>query len=309
MRRVLIGFVASVTFLALGAALGMAQTSDQNPAEMSTESKAKTSGETGGADSGILPENFLPLSPGALVLIGDDVDDWFEGNSFLIDGDDVNLDGTPGPGPAALGIATTSPLTAQELIGEANQEGVAALVKGIGSALPNIEALPPDFGVAEFLDSFAQVADMSYEGKPGEYFFFGMPLVWGTREAPKVVYIRDDVNVFGSLEGVGILIVEDQLDINGSFRWEGVVVIGEGGFFNHSLNLTGGVGEIYGAVVAMVEPGQPEIEIAGNLLIQYSRQALENLPGGDFPGPVRTLRESVAPSRSYCPSGDLVVPG
>jgi len=224
-------------------------------------------------------ENLVPEASGALGLVGEDTDDRFVGNSFLVDGTDVNPDGTPGANPPVPGIAVSSPVTKGSLVNELLNEGIQGLVRGSGGFVPNVQLVGDPIPVGDVVNALSGRADLSFEEKPGEYFFFGMPVTWGTPDNPKIVHLKDDVNVFGSLQGAGILIVDDQLDINGDFKWEGMVIVTKDGFLNHSLDLTGGKGEIYGSVIIEAETGSPEMQVAGDLTVQYSSLALERLPG------------------------------
>jgi len=264
-------------FLSVGAPPLRAGDSSPEPGRMSTEDRAKARRYERAADGKNGQVIFGTGIPAPFCLSGEDTDQIFSGNSFLIDGHDVNPDGSPGPGPDVPGIVVSSPLTMLSLIDELDQEGTAGLVRGTGGSLPSIELSPFGVDVQVLFDEYSPRATITFDPKAGEYFFFGMPVTWGTPEEPKVVWVRDDVNVFGSLEGAGVLILESELDLNGSFRWEGLILIMEGGFLNHSLERTGGVGEVFGAVATGARSGAPEMMISGDLRVQYSTLALNRL--------------------------------
>ena len=220
----------------------------------------------------------LPEISGALGLVGPDIDDIFDGDIFQINGNDVNPDGSPGPNPAVPGIAASAELTTESLITELLDEGREGLVRGAGGDIPNVQHVPTDMDLRQVIDALSAKADITFEDIAGEHFVYGTPIRWGTPEDPKIVHMKDDVNAFGSLVGAGILIIDSQLDFNGDFRWEGLVIIANEAMFNHSLDRTGGKGEIFGAVIVEAPPGRPELELGGDLIIQYCSQALGELP-------------------------------
>ena len=226
----------------------------------------------------VVPSSLMPDAQGALGVVGEDTDQIFDGLDFEINGNDVNPDGSPGANPPVPGISVSSPVTEESLVDELNAEGSDSLVIGEGGGTPNVQLMSEPLDISGIAAAIGEKATMTYGPQPGEYFFFGTPVQWGTPSNPEIVYLQDDVNVFGSLQGAGILIVDEQLDINGDFRWEGLVLVTKNGFLNHALDVTGGTGEIYGSMLVEAETGSPELEVAGDLKLQYSSMTLEQLP-------------------------------
>ncbi|MBI4242432.1 MAG: hypothetical protein HY613_12020 [Candidatus Rokubacteria bacterium] len=231
--------------------------------------------------------------------------------SFEIDGNDSSPDGTPGSCAPVFGISVSSGLPAsapgsnEAIIESALASSPPASVKGKrqdpggpdsgANTIAADGALTPS-RVQAFVGA-ARKADVVFESSEPAGLFFGdigagcasswsSSACWGTRERPKVIYVKGNpdptsavlrVQLSGNTEGYGILIVEDgELTISGNFLWRGLIVVTGSraalGF------LGGGSQSVYGSVVvndAGLDPGAGKGFLTGNGRLRYSCQALD----------------------------------
>ncbi len=255
----------------------------------------------------------FPPFPGALVFPGNEAEAAFTGNSFEINGNDTNLDGTAGTGQPVSGISVSSALPlanpgANEAVVEnalsaiqkdnvtGKRQNPALLGEGNNTVAPNAILTPA--AIAEFIAQAKAAADVTLESaQPSGLSYTNIgstcasnpssPTCWGTRENPKVVYVHgspDPTSAFSALQvsgnssGAGILIVEDgDFRISGNFTWEGPIIV-TGNWVGIGY-LGGGFQQVLGAVISnetATDPGFREGVVTGNAKIKYSTQALAN---------------------------------
>ncbi|MCK4690149.1 MAG: hypothetical protein KAT41_07635, partial [Candidatus Marinimicrobia bacterium] len=129
-----------------------------------------------------------------------------------ISGNDMNLDGTAGPGPDLPGISTT---------------GTLSLTM---QATSTITGAPPSPNPATAEGSWEDLRDLadSYE-QFAHYKFTGDQVIagatYGSAVDPKIVYFDADCKFTASTVGYGILVVRGDLFVTASFQWYGLVII------------------------------------------------------------------------------------
>lgn len=251
----------------------------------------------------------LPPIVAALSLPGNESETTFNGNSFTVNGTDTNLDDTPGPESAVLGIAVAGGSTANEAVVQTSLSGAQ---KDNVVGLKQDPALPDGYGdnaiaphaslssavITAFISAVKSRADLSLVSTPSSPLSFSSigascasdwasSTCWGTTSNPKIVYVKGDpdptsafsaLQVSGTSSGAGILIVEDgDLRISGNFRWEGIVIVT--GQWVGVGYMGGGWQTVYGAVISnetATDPGYKEALISGNAKLNYSSQAINN---------------------------------
>ncbi len=162
-----------------------------------------------------------------------------QGSGFNIDGNDTNLDGTPGPEPALPGLHTSSNLTRNTILNSSRSKISPAeldSIKGrgyIAGSTPSVEVDPslvqPDF--EQLVKDFKANATRRYNDEVE----IEHSVTWGTPTSPEVVYINseEEMEIEGSLTGYGILIInaeeedEDEflIDIRNNLNWTGLVIL------------------------------------------------------------------------------------
>ncbi|MBI1847751.1 MAG: hypothetical protein HYR86_12355 [Candidatus Rokubacteria bacterium] len=276
----------------------------------------------------------LPLPPGmfpgALAFPGNDAWVNFNGNAFGIDGRGWNTDGTPDNScNSVYGIAVSSTLPVSS---PGSNEGAVENAVAHNQA-DNIQGAKQDpSGPANGANTIAPVGSMtpaslqafvneakknadivlaSHAASPLSYNNVGSPCAsdyndggcWGTASAPKVVYVKGDVDpgntytalsIAGHTTGYGILIVEDgDLAIHGDFAWYGPIII-TGNYVGITYQ-GGGNQQVYGAVVVNeLQTGSGatiDARLSGNVNIYYSCQAITQAAGARRLLSVRSWQE------------------
>ncbi|HKB14543.1 MAG TPA: hypothetical protein VKF62_00675 [Planctomycetota bacterium] len=221
----------------------------------------------------------LPINvPAALTILDPNADVNFAGNSFRVNGNDTNLNGTPGPSSPVYGIAidgATSLVTSQ--LGQNQRDNVT----GVGG-WPSITTWSPGTpgwlqGIVDLMEPLAHNHFVNYpsvysgslgNAAAGDYLIThsqGTLRVGGT----------------GGSSGAGVLCVEGDLEISGSFSYVGYV------FVTGKIRMTGGGSgsDIRGAVFVGGDVQQSnttgggafDASIAGSIDLLYSSEGLANV--------------------------------
>ena len=160
------------------------------------------------------------FSPGAIYLPGDSVTPNFNGNKFLVDGHDTNLDGTLHPSGDVPGITARS-ATAVQSVTQALSNGQADNVIGVGGE-PSVYQ-SNGFTTDQLLNEIVP-GILSPAGVVTNPHLNGSD-IFGTALLPQVTHFTGDVNVTGNLSGVGILVVDGGLTISGSTTFTGLIIV------------------------------------------------------------------------------------
>lgn len=215
----------------------------------------------------------IPGTDGGVYVSSDNLNLNLAGN-VEINGNDTNLDGTPGPNPPIPGISVDN--TADSLNIVNNIKGkISKPIIGAGGT-PSIGVTSATTNWMSAAENFIFAADTALSS--GTYST-GTQL--GTAASPKITYAKGDVNFSGSAEGYGILIVNGNLSMSGNFTFRGLVIVyGESSIHTKTVGNSG----IYGASVFV---GQSvDIQASGNSSFFYSSQAInlakQNLKSSRF---------------------------
>ena len=182
--------------------------------------------------------------------------------SFLMDGNDTNPDGTPGPGPAQYGLSTA--------VGAVPGDNPAALMTQIDSG--QYESIigqggEPSIGETTGVDIDALVGHFS--SFPNQTFPTGMysDAAWGDWSANDMVttYVSGDLELSGTSSGAGVLIVDGNLVISGGFTFAGLIIV------TGDVNFSGNT-QVWGTVLT-----RGLLEISGLVELRYSSVVFDEL--------------------------------
>lgn len=256
----------------------------------------------------VLRRITLPPIVAALALPGNESETTFNGNSFVVNGNDTNMDGTAGLSPPVWGIAVGAGNIANEQVVQsslsaAQQNDVLGQPQVVGQPANGNNTIAPDpaltpTAISDFITQAKAQADITLTSTPSNPLSFqnigatcatdpGSPTCWGTVNNPKIVYVKGDpdptsafsaLEVSGTTTGAGILIVEDgDFRISGNFRWDGIVIVT--GQWVGIGYMGGGWQTVYGAVISnetASDAGYKEALISGNAKLNYSNQAVNS---------------------------------
>jgi hypothetical protein len=214
----------------------------------------------------------IPPINAAMGIYTDNLDFDISGSSFLISGHDVNPDNTPGPEGSLPGIAVNSQAAYDEIMTSTNatQQG---RIQGDGGS-PSLTMSPDMDGdiLQDFVDNAIANADETYV----DFTASGAGSL-GTPENPKVIVVEGILEVQNAT-GAGVIIIKEggTLDARGNFdNFQGLIIV------QGNADLTRGNIHIYGAMLFGGDNPSIEIDIdfRGNVNVQYSSEALDNLMG------------------------------
>ncbi len=220
----------------------------------------------------------LPINvPAALTILDPNADVNFSGNAFRVNGNDTNLNGTPGPSAPVYGIAIdgATTLVSTQLSGQQNDN-----VTGVGG-FPSLTSWTPGTpgwlqGMVDLMEPLAHNRFVNYSGT------FSGSLGNAAAGSYLITHSLGNLNVGGTggSSGAGVLCVEGDLNISGSFAFVGYV------FVTGMIRMTGGGSgsDIRGAVFvggdvqqSLSTGGGFDASIAGSIDILYSSEGLANV--------------------------------
>ena len=216
------------------------------------------------------PPATVFIVPGAKTSGFPDPD--FHGQSWSINGNDTNTDGTPGIEPSLLGIASNASVGS---IVSALKDNQKDQVMGTGYDIttspitPSIDEASLEMNVTKIIKALRgmdhnPVAPGTYSSFTG----FG-----GTDDYP-ITVCDGDLSLTGQVEGSGVLVVTGNLVVTGQGNWNGYILCqGDARFTG------GGTGfHLYGCLMLGTSSGLESISnftICGNADLSYSHEAVE----------------------------------
>lgn len=232
---------------------------------------------------------FPPID-GAMGIFTENLDFNIAGSAFLINGNDTNPDGTAGPVGALPGIAVNNAPAYNEIIGSLNnsqkdriqgsdpdEESIESIGGSVNSSHPSLNYNPsmdPD-ALEDFIALATANADHIYtnHSASGEGSL-------GTPEDPKVIVVSGTLEVKNAT-GAGVIIITEtgSLDARGNFdNYQGLIIV------QGNADMTRGNIHIFGAMLFGGDNPHLEIDIdfRGNVNVQYSSAALENVNNQRF---------------------------
>ncbi|MGH7819761.1 MAG: hypothetical protein ACREQ9_08310 [Candidatus Binatia bacterium] len=208
------------------------------------------------------------FSPGAIYLPNSDVLTNFNGNNFLVDGNDRKLNGDPGEEGALPGIATVTEESADS-VRDSLSMGQNDNVIGVGnnpsvymSSGPSVYRLDNEI-VPAILSRPDVVTNPVLSGND----------TFGTLAAPQITYFSGSVTLGGTVTGAGILIVEQGLTISGDADFTGLIIV------RGATSITSITGNA--TIVGAVWTTDLTLSMSGSASVTYSSEAVELANGVD----------------------------
>jgi hypothetical protein len=247
-------------------------------------STGNSNGTTSQAMARIRSISGLPTLNGAMGIFTENLDFNVAGSAFLISGNDANLDGTAGPMGALPGIAVNSQEAFDEIMASTSDSQKQRIQGDSGS-----EDLFDDLGIAagnrpslEFNEDMdpTELEDFILKAEANADFIYHDHTASGAESLgsplnPQIIVVTGTLAVTNAT-GAGIIIIKEggALDARGNFdRYEGLIIIqGRADLTRGNIHILGGM--LFGGSNPTIEI---DIDFRGNVNIQYSSQALNNV--------------------------------
>jgi hypothetical protein len=254
----------------------------------------------------VVRTNIPNTAPGAVYLSqNSQTNATFNGNNFIIDGNDRNFDGTAGPNTPIPGISTRNNSNTQEAVTSLNNSQLDN-VTGLGYlAGPPIV---PSIMTSGWAPSVAQLNQIAQDLLllPHDNYAGGNingNAVFGTPQAPRISYFSANTTLQanGNSSGAGVMIVDGDLTIQGSIEFKGLIIVrGQTNVTNVTGNAT-----VYGSLWT----NDVNLTVGGSAIVQYSSQGLalanqvsNNTP---LPSPIQVTAlvdcSALPPATGGCP--------
>jgi hypothetical protein len=243
----------------------------------------------------LIRSNIPATAPGAIYLSSDTPTDAdFNGNSFMVDGNDRNYLGGAGPGAPVPGISTRHDANTQEAIASLSSRQLNNVV-GLGflvgpPTIPSIKTSPAAPSVAQINQIVADLLALPGVVINNDNNVTGNA-IFGTTLLPALTYFPNSVEIKGNgnASGAGIMIVEGDLTIKGSLDFKGLILVRGRTQVVGDTEVTGNA-TVYGSIWT----NDINLIVGGSALVQYSSAALSlaNTIGGiagALPAPVQLV--------------------
>lgn len=206
----------------------------------------------------------------AAVMLGDPFAAvTFNGNSFLINGDDKYINGgsVAGSSVLGLGIGPQSNGTAGDPTQITNQlaSNQNDNVTGTGPD-PSVGAVNP-VQINAIISALAPYATMSVTNYSGTY----TGNIGSYPSSPQLFYSDGDIKISGNGQGYGIMIIDGNLTISGNWDFVGLVFVGGKVTFSGGGNTK----KLQGAI--FIDGDAQDLAVSGNINLQYSSEAVTNV--------------------------------
>jgi len=218
-----------------------------------------------------------PFTCGAIDLPGTGIDSTFNGNSFLVNGNDYDpTTGLPASNGAAptLGISTRTQADANGIVTELGNSGIDNVL-GMEAA-PNMPSVGtcvgPDVNRVQN-EIVPNIMNLPCTTASPSCLAINPALngndTFGTMASPQITHYTGDLTIgqHGTMQGAGVLIVDGGLTINGDVDFTGLIIVRGTTQFDTDLS---GHALIYGSVWTT----NLQLTVAGNAQALYSSQAL-----------------------------------
>lgn len=247
----------------------------------------------------VLRSNIPSTSPGAVYLASDDAtDSEFNGDAFVIDGNDRNFTGGPGSADAVPGISARNAANTAETIASLNEDQ-SDNVTGLGfnpgpPATPSVFTSPAGPTQDQLHQIIDELLQRPHSVCSDTIINNHSTCTYGSPEAPQVTYLSSQGGVTvrgnGNITGAGILIVESGLVVQGTLDFKGLIIVKGATSIERDPD-TSVVGDatLYGSLWTT----DLSLIVGGSGIVQYSSQALalanQSGGGGALPAPVNVV--------------------
>ncbi|MCH7773736.1 MAG: hypothetical protein IH784_04925 [Bacteroidetes bacterium] len=206
---------------------------------------------------------IMPPVNGSLYISADTLEVKLQGD-LEIDGNDRNIDDSPGPEPAVPGIAVDDPADSSYVINELKPK-ISNNIEGLGGD-PSVHTVVDNTDWDEVTQNLIFAQDTSLG--TGNY---SAGTVLGTFANPIITYVHGDVHFSSTATGSGIMIIDGNVTMSGQFTYYGMIIV----YGKSSIETTFvGNGGIYGSMVLV--GSTVDFKSTGTTGIYYSSQAIIN---------------------------------
>jgi len=205
----------------------------------------------------------MPPVNGALYISADTLAVKLQGN-LEIDGNDRNIDDSPGSESPMPGIAVDDPGDSAYVINNLKPQ-IVNDIDGLGGS-PSVHTTDDSTNWQEVAENLIFAADYSLSS--GTY---STGTVLGTFAQPKITYVTGDVHFSGTATGSGIMIINGDVTMSGQFTYYGMLIVY--GQSSIETDIVGN-GGIYGSTALV--GNNVDIKATGNASFFYSSQAISN---------------------------------
>jgi len=192
----------------------------------------------------------------------------FNGNTFLINGEDHTINGNLSGDIPATGIGL--PGDPSLLIGKIRDKAYDNIIGAGGN--PSVMEVP-ELDLRDLIDEGARSADIMLESdtaiKPSA------PGEWGTWDSPAILYGTGSVHISGNEGSVGIIIIDGDLTISGAFQHGGLIIVRGAVKFAGGGNKKRLLGSLI--VAKSIITDSADLNVSGNIDILYSRDAIRRV--------------------------------
>ena len=204
----------------------------------------------------------MPPSLGALYIVSDVLGLQLNGN-LNIDGNDTNLDGSPGPEPAIPGVALDEPSDSAYFIDNIKSK-IANDIEGLGGS-PSVYSTPDTTDWETVMMNLIFSADITVSSGTYSSEHFGTPT------DPIITFMNGDIHLSGTCDGDGIMVINGNLTMSGDFTYRGIILVYDKSTIDCQISGNGG---IYGSIVLV--GSDVDIQATGNSAFYYSSEAVNN---------------------------------
>jgi hypothetical protein len=205
----------------------------------------------------------LPPVKGAMYISTDTLKVKLQGD-LEIDGNDRNIDDSPGPEPSLPGIAVDDPSDSAYVINTI-KPNISNSIEGLGGD-PSVHTTVDNTDWEKVTKNLIFAADYTL---PTGLYTTGTVL--GTFADPKITFVNGDVEFSGTASGSGIMIINGDVYMSGQFTYYGMLIV----YGQSSIETTlVGNGGIYGSTV--IVGSDVDIKSTGTAGFYYSSEAINN---------------------------------
>jgi len=216
-------------------------------------------------------------APSALYVDANNVNSNYNGNSFLIDGRDHDINGNLTSGTDKVGIVTTSPSATSGIT--PSKSAQKSKIRG-STSTPSITTDPTrPIDISAYTENIGAIADYVFNDEDdgvvdGEFKITPALLndlgieSFGTEEYPVIVQVNADLEITGNVEGYGIFHLNGSLlGGGGTIVWHGIFVVeGENAWVHGTPDVIGSM---------WVKSNNLDWRVSGNPNILYSSDAID----------------------------------
>lgn len=204
----------------------------------------------------------LPPTLGALYIVSDVLALQLNGN-LDINGNDTNIDGSPGPEPALPGVVLDEPSDSAYFIDNIKSK-IANDIEGYGGS-PSVYSTTDTTDWEAVVMNTIFAADITVSSGTYSSGTFGTPL------DPKITFMNGNIHLSGNCQGDGIMIINGNLTMSGDFTYRGIILVYDKSTIECQITGNGGV---YGATILV--GSDVDLHATGNSAFYYSSEAINN---------------------------------